>query len=135
LAALSWQTVVTAGVSLSLNRFGDCEQHNAVVDGVQAVAGGGDDEVIAGSAVPAGVGTGQSNAPVQYLDRGLSRTFMIVEAGASSQGNQRLSQRVLVAAVHGVCTAAAVRVVGGRQMLSAERGQRDLIHVGCPGSQ
>jgi hypothetical protein len=135
LAALSRQTVVTAGFALPLNRFGDGEQHGAVVDGEQAVAGGGDDEVIAGAAVPAGVGTGQPNAPVQYLDRGLARTFVIVEAAARGQGNQGLSQRVLVSAVHGVSAAAAVGVVGGRQMLSGERGQRDLIHVGCPDSQ
>jgi hypothetical protein len=72
---------------------------------------------------------------VQYLQRGLAGTFMIVEAAARGQGNQGLSQRVLVSAVHGVRAAAAVGVVRGRQMLSAERGQRDLIHVGCPDSQ
>ena len=55
--------VVIAGCALPLNRFGDGEQHDAVVDGVQAVAGGGDDEVIAAAAVPTGVGTGQPNAP------------------------------------------------------------------------
>ena len=112
-----------AGCALPLNRFGDGEQHDAVVDGVQAVAGGGDDEVIAGAAVPAGVGTGQPNAPVQYLDRGLAGTVVIVEAGAGGQGDQGLSQRVLVTAVHGVRAAAAVGVVGGCQMLSAKRGQ------------
>ena len=46
--------MVTAGFSLPLNRFGDGEQHDAVVDRVQAVAGGGDDEVIAGAPVPSG---------------------------------------------------------------------------------
>jgi hypothetical protein len=60
---------------------------------------------------------------------------MIVETGARGQGNQGLSQRVLVPAVHGVRAAAAVGVVHGRQMLSGKRGQRDLVHRGCPGSQ
>jgi hypothetical protein len=49
--------------AVGLNRFGDGEQHDTVVERVQAVAGGGDDEVIAGTAVPAGVGTGQPNPP------------------------------------------------------------------------
>jgi hypothetical protein len=67
------------GFALPLNRFGDGEQNDTVVLGVQAVAGGGDDEVIAGAAVPTGVGTGQPNPPGQYLDRGLAGTFLIVE--------------------------------------------------------
>ena len=105
--------MVIVGFALPLNRFGDGEQHDAVVDGVQAVAGGGDYEVIAAAAISAGVGTGQPNPPVQYLDRGLAGTFVIVETGARGQGNQGLSQRVLVTAVHGVRAAAAVAVVGG----------------------
>ena len=115
--------VVIAGYALPLNRFGDGEQNDAVVDGVQTAAGGGDGEVIAAAAVPAGVGAGQPNAPGQYLDRGLARTFVIVEAGARGQGNQGLSQRVLVSAVHGVRAAATVGVVRGCQMRSAERDQ------------
>ena len=77
-------------------------QGDAVVDGVQAVAGGGDDEVIAEAAVPAGVGTGQPNPPVQDLQCGLAGALVVVEAGAGGQGNQGLSQCVLVPAVHGV---------------------------------
>jgi hypothetical protein len=123
LATPSRQTVVIAGCALPLNRFGDGEQNDAVVDGVQAVAGGGDDEVIAGAAIPAGVGTGQPNPPGQYLQRGVARTFVIIETGARGQRNQGLSQRVLVTAVHGVRAAAAVGIVGGCQMLSAKRGQ------------
>ena len=112
-----------SGFALPLNRFGDGEKHDAVVDGVQAVAGGGDDEVIAGTAIPAGFGTGQPNAPVQYLECGLAGTLMIVETGARGQGNQGLSQCVLVPAVHGVRAAAAVGVVRDGQMLSGKRGQ------------
>jgi hypothetical protein len=56
---------------------------------------------------------------VQYLQRGLAGTFVIVEAGARGQRNQGLS-RVLVSAVHGV---RAVGIVRGRQMLAAQRGQ------------
>ena len=62
--------MVIAGCALPLNGFGDGEQNATVVDGVQAVAGGGNDEVIAGAAIPAGVGTGQPNPPMQYLQRG-----------------------------------------------------------------
>ena len=57
--------MVIAGYALPLNRFGDGEQNDAVVDGVQTAAGGGDGEVIAAAAVPAGVGAGQPNAPGQ----------------------------------------------------------------------
>ncbi len=81
------------GFALLLNRFGDGEQDDAVVDGVQAVAGGGDDEVIAGAPVPAGVGTGQPNPPVQYLQRGLAGAVVIVETGARGQRYQVVSQR------------------------------------------
>ena len=81
------------GFALLLNRFGDGEQGDAVVDGVQAVAGGGDDEVIAGAPVPAGVGTGQPNPPVQYLQRGLAGAVVIVETGARGQRYQVVSQR------------------------------------------
>ena len=88
--------------------------------------------MIAGTAIPAGLGVGQPNAPVQYLECGLAGTFEVVEGGARGQGNQGLSQRVLVSAVHGVC---AVSVMGGRQMVAGERGQRDFVHGGCPGSQ
>ena len=82
------------GFAIPLNRFGDGEQDETVVDGMQAVAGGGDDEVIAGAAIPAGVGTGQPNPPVQYLQRGLAGTVVIVEAGARGQGNQERTRRV-----------------------------------------
>jgi hypothetical protein len=122
-ASLPRQIVVKGGFVEPLNRFGDGEQHDAVVDGVQAVAVRGDDEVIAGATVPAGVGSGQPNASVQYLDRGLAGTLVIVQAGARGQSNQGLSQRVLVTAVDGVRAAAAVGVVGGRQVLAGERGQ------------
>jgi hypothetical protein len=55
--------MVIAGFALPLNGFGDSEQNDAVIGGVQAVAGGGDDEVIAGAAVPAGVGTVSRTRP------------------------------------------------------------------------
>ena len=48
---------------LALNRFGDREKNDTVAERVQAVAGGRDDEVIAGAAVPVGVGTGEPNPP------------------------------------------------------------------------
>jgi hypothetical protein len=110
--------VVIGPFAVALNRFGDGEQHDAVIDGVQAVAGDGDDEVIAGAAVPAGGGAGQPNASVQHLQCGLAGALVVVEAGARGQRNQSLSQRVLVSAVHGVRAAAAAGIVRGGQMLS-----------------
>lgn len=134
-ASYTGQISVIAAFAVALNRFGDGEQNDAIVDGVQAVAGGGDDEVIAGAAVGAGVGTGQPNPPVQHLQRGLAGALVIIKAGAGGQGNQGLSQRTLVPAVHGVRAATAVDVTRGGQMLSGKRGQRDVVQRGCPGSQ
>src|ERR1044072_5152909 len=88
-------------------------QGDAVVDGVQAVAGGGGDEGIAEAGGPHGVGARQPNPPVQDLQCGLAGALVVVEAGAGGQGNQGLSQCVLVPAVHGV-RAGGCRGGGGR---------------------
>jgi len=42
-ASYPGQIVVIGPFAVALNRFGDGEKNDAVVDGVQAVAGGGDE--------------------------------------------------------------------------------------------
>src|SRR4051794_41205582 len=86
-ASLPRQIVVKGGFAEPLNRFGDGEQHDAVVDGVEAVAVWGDDEGVAGGTGPPGVGRGQTNAPVQYPDPGLRAKFVLVPGRAPGSRN------------------------------------------------
>lgn len=81
---LRWRRPTGIGWNLlSLNRFGNGEQHDAVVDGVQAVAGGRDDEVITGAAVQLASGLVSRIRPCNtcsVASPGLSRSSRLVPA-------------------------------------------------------
>ena len=95
--------------------------HGFLLESVQGVPGARYDQEVTGAAFPGRLAGGQPDPAAQHLNGGLARAFVLGQRGARGQGEHRLAQRVLMAAVHGL-GAAACRGGGSPSGLLADDG-------------
>lgn len=71
----------------------------------------------------------QADPADQDLKSGITGTVMVTQIMSGGQGNQRLSQDMLVSAEHGVGAAATRGLPGDLQLFLSERRERDAVHA------
>lgn len=119
--ALEADEVGRAGLRTSVRT--NREQHRRIFKRIQAVALRRDDDEVAGLALPfAGLGA-QTHPTGQHLQRRFGRAVVLAEAVARGQGDQRLPQEVLVAAVDGLRGTPAVVIACQIQLFRSQTCQ------------
>jgi hypothetical protein len=92
--------------------FGDGEQDDRILDGVEGVTARGYDDQVTLAAVP-GVAAGEQADPAgEDVDGGLARVLVLGQGGSGGQRDECLAQHLLVAAIDGMGVAATRRGSG-----------------------
>jgi hypothetical protein len=94
------------------------------------MSGTRDKQQITWRAIPPITTSDEGDTPLEDLNGRLTGILVLIEVGASTQRDHGLAERVFVAAVNGVGTAAARGVPGDLQLVPLQRGQGLFLHSG-----
>ncbi|OBI44467.1 hypothetical protein A5707_03300 [Mycobacterium kyorinense] len=92
----------------------------------------GKDEQIAGAADPVRLVADKADTPTQHINRRFVEVVVLVERMALPQRDNGLPQDLLMAAEHRSRAAPAVLGPGTVQLVTSQRGQRELHHLRTP---